>query len=64
MSSIPLDLKRRFERRWAARFAQQTQESACGKNQRERLGQPLGVLAKSKSKTRPAEQAGLRSSRA
>jgi len=64
MSSIPLDLKRRFERRWAARFAQQTQEPACGKSQRERLGQPLGVPAKSKSKTRPAEPAGLKYSQA
>ena len=35
MSYIPLDLERRFERRWAARFAQQAPEPSSRKrNQR------------------------------
>jgi hypothetical protein len=32
MCDLPLDLQRRFEQRWAARFARQTQKETVGLN--------------------------------
>jgi len=51
MSSIPLGLQRRFEQRWAARFA-----SAAPQKQRlERQRQQSAAISKSKRKTRRPE---------
>src|SRR5262249_13236680 len=63
MSSIPLDLERRFERRWGARFVRQGAEPPAGKSEDRRLGQRLGVAAKAKRKTRMAGPAGFKSAR-
>jgi hypothetical protein len=56
MSIIPLDLERRFEQRWAARFSAVPQEHRV-----ERQGQQLTAPGKSKRKTRRVESAGSRS---
>src|SRR5262245_14462977 len=61
MSIIPLDVQRRYERRWAARFVRQAPEPVsekCG-----RLGQRLGEAAKAKRKTRLARPARSKSAR-
>ena len=63
MSSIPLHLERRCERRWAARFAQHVPESSSEKSDYEKHGQRLGAAAKAKRKTRLAGPAGLKSVR-
>ncbi len=63
MSSIPLDLERRFERRWAARFVRRGPEPLSEKGERGRLGQRLAEVAKAKRKTRMAGPAGLKSAR-
>jgi hypothetical protein len=54
MSSIPLDLERRLERRWAARFS--------GPLQKHRLEEQRQLTAQSKRqrKTRRREPAGLK----
>jgi hypothetical protein len=60
MSIIPLDVQRRCERRWAARFSRPT-ESVAPRNQRsERDSQQIAGLDKSKRKTRRVEAAGSR----
>src|SRR6202011_2174932 len=59
MSSIPLDLQRRFEQRWAARFFSPITSAAPQKHRLERQPQQLAALGKSKRKTRPVESAGL-----
>ena len=60
MSNIPLDLERRCERRWAARFS-----AARALRQQHRLErqqqQQLTAPDNSKRKTHRAEAAGLRS---
>jgi hypothetical protein len=58
MSVIPLDVQRRFERRWAARFVRQAPEPSSEKSEYERLRQRLGGHAKAKRKTRRPEPAG------
>ena len=63
MSSIPLDIERRFERRWAARFVRQAPEPSSEKSEYGRLGRRLGAAAKAKRKTRLAGPAGLKSAR-
>ena len=63
MSSIPLDLERRFERRWAARFVRQASEPSSEKSEHEKHGQRLGTATKAKRKIRLAEAAGLKSAR-
>jgi len=64
MSSIPLDLERRFERRWAARFVRQAPELSPEKSEYGRLGQRrLGEAAKAKRKTPMGRPAGLKSAR-
>jgi hypothetical protein len=55
MSIIPLDLERRFEQRWAARFSAVPQEHRL-EGQRQQLAAP----GKSKRKTRRVDP-GLRS---
>jgi hypothetical protein len=58
MRAIPLDLQKKFERRWAARFSR---PSAVPQAQRpESQGHPLAAVAKSKRKTRRVEAAGWR----
>ena len=63
MSIIPLDVQRRCERRWAARFVRQAPEPSSEKSEHEKHGQRLGAAAKAKRKTRLAEAAGLKSDR-
>jgi hypothetical protein len=63
MSSIPLDLERRFERRWAARFVRYATEPWSEKSEYEKHGQRLGEAAKAKRKTRLAGPTGLKSAR-
>jgi hypothetical protein len=59
MSSIPLDLERRFEQRWAARFARPAPAPSSEKSEHEKQDQRLGVPATAKRKTRRVESAGL-----
>jgi hypothetical protein len=60
MSIIPLDVQRRCERRWAARFSRPT-ESVAPRNQGpERESQQIAGPDKSKRKTRRVEAAGSR----
>jgi hypothetical protein len=58
MGVIPLDVQRRFERRWAARFVRQAPEPSSEKSEHERHGQRLGGHAKAKRKTRQPKPAG------
>jgi hypothetical protein len=60
MSIIPLDVQRRCERRWAARFSRPT-ESVAPRNWRpERESQQIAGPDKGKRKTHRGEAAGLR----
>jgi hypothetical protein len=58
MSNIPLDLERRCEKRWAARFSA---SRALRKQHRLEGQQQLTTPDNSKRKTRRVESAGLRS---
>jgi hypothetical protein len=58
MFDVPLDLQRRFEQRWAARFVRPAQDAAFSKQQPERQSEQL-VASKRKRKTRRVELAGL-----
>jgi hypothetical protein len=60
MCIIPLDLEKRFERRWAARFSRPVEAARPEKHQLEKQDQPLAALGKAKRKTRRVEAAGLR----
>jgi hypothetical protein len=53
MSVIPLDLQRRFEQRWAARFTRPTPVIASEKHEHEKQGQQLGALAKARKEPPP-----------
>jgi hypothetical protein len=64
MSIIPLDVQRRCEQRWAARFARQAPEPSSQKSEHEKQGQQSVAPAKAKEKARPVEPAGLISTRA
>ena len=64
MCDIPLDLQRKFEQRWAARFAQPVPLAPPKKQDLEGQDQQLAAPAKSKRKTRRVEAAGLRSAAA
>ena len=50
MSVIPLDLQRRCEQRWAARFARQAPKPSPQKSENEKQGQQLGAPAEPKGK--------------
>jgi hypothetical protein len=63
MSSIPLDLQRRFERRWAARFVRPAASAAPKGGRLEGQGQKLVATSKLTQKTRRVESAGLSSDR-
>jgi hypothetical protein len=58
MSIVPLDLQRKFERRWAARFSRPPAVPQA--HRPESQGNPLASDAKSKRKTRRVEAAGLK----
>ena len=60
MSNIPLDLERRCEQRWAARFCRPT-SLAAPQSQPQQQQQHLSEPAKAKRKTRRVKAAGLRS---
>jgi hypothetical protein len=53
MCEIPLDLQRKLERRWAARFARAVRPVASNKQEPEEPGRRLAAAAESKKK--PAE---------
>jgi hypothetical protein len=59
MSTMPLDLQRRLEQRWAARCLRPSDPAATPKRPPERADQPLAAPGKSKRKTRRVEQAAL-----
>jgi hypothetical protein len=60
MSIIPLDVQRRCERRWAARFSQPT-ESVAPRNQRpQRESRQIAGPDKEQKKTHRVEAAGSR----
>jgi hypothetical protein len=60
MSILPLDVQRRCERRWAARFSR-PMESVAPRNQRpERESQQIAGPDKGERKTRRVEAAGSR----
>jgi hypothetical protein len=58
MGDVPLDLQRKFEQRWAARFAQTVPPK---KQELEGQDQQAAAPAKSKEETRRLSSAGLRS---
>jgi hypothetical protein len=58
MCDIPLDLQRKLEQRWAARFARQAPEPSSQKSEHEKQDQQLGAPAKDNRKTGRAEPAG------
>jgi hypothetical protein len=58
MASIPLDLQRRFEQRWAARFARPNPPNTP-KHQVERQDQELDTLGKAKTITHRGQASGL-----
>jgi hypothetical protein len=60
MSSTPLDIQRKCEKRWAARFARPVPTSAPHEHTDEKPDQQLAALGKAKKKTRRAEVSGLR----
>jgi hypothetical protein len=55
MCDIPMDLERRFERRWAARFSGPAKEHRLEEQQQQRVTAP----DESKRKTRRVEAAGF-----
>jgi hypothetical protein len=57
MCDIPVDLERRFERRWAARFSGPAKEHRLEQQQQQQL---VTTPDKSKRKTRRVERAGLK----
>jgi hypothetical protein len=61
MRSIPLDLERRCEQRWAARFSAARALQEQHRLERQQQRQQLTVPDSSKRKTRRVEPAGLRS---
>ena len=59
MTSIPLDLQRRFEQRWAARFSRPNLPTAPQKHQLERPDQQPAAPGKGKRKIRRVKAARL-----
>jgi hypothetical protein len=58
MSIIPLDLQRRCEQRWAARFSRPVEPVSSRKQGSERASQQIAAPGKSK-RTRGAKPAGF-----
>jgi hypothetical protein len=61
MSSIPLDLEKRCEERWAARFSAARALREQHRLERQQQHQQLTAPDNNKRKTRRVESAGLRS---
>jgi len=61
MCDIPLDLQRRFEHRWAARFRRPASPGAPQNHELEKQDQQPAATRKGKRKTRRFSSAGLRS---
>jgi hypothetical protein len=61
MGNIPLDLQRRCERRWAARFSRPVEPVASRRQEPERESQQIGAPGSGKRKTRRVRPAGFRS---
>jgi hypothetical protein len=62
MSIVPLDLERRFEQRWAAKFSRSMEAAAPQKHRLKGQSEPIATLLKAKRETRPVvEASGLRS---
>jgi hypothetical protein len=57
MCDIPLDLQRKFERRWAARFARPERSAAIQKQRLKGQSEPLDALLIAKRKARRVEPA-------
>jgi hypothetical protein len=60
MCDIPLDLQRRLEQRWAARFSRPAEAAKPEKHQPEKPDQPLAGPIETERKARRDEPAGLR----
>lgn len=61
MCDVPRDLQRKFEQRWAARFAPRAPTGAPEKHQPERqAAPPAPALDQAKEKTRQIEAACLK----
>jgi hypothetical protein len=60
MSNIPLDLQRRCEQRWAARFSRLVEPVASRKQGPERESQQIAAPGEGKRKTRRAKPASFR----
>jgi hypothetical protein len=50
MSTIPLDLQRRYEQRWAARFSRSAAPVASQRQRPERKSQQIAAPARAKEK--------------
>ena len=61
---VPLDLQRKCEQRWAARFARPAPSAAPKGHQPESQNQQLAAPAEAKEKTGRVEAAGLGSATA
>jgi hypothetical protein len=61
MSIIPLDLQRRCEQRWTARFSRSMEPVASRKQGPERENQQIAAPGEGKRKTRRAKPMGFRS---
>jgi hypothetical protein len=53
MSIIPLDVQRRFERRWAAQFSRPTESESVAPRNQGPEGESLQIVGPDKSKTIP-----------
>ena len=61
MCDVPRDLQRKFEQRWAARFAQSAPAGAPEKHQPESQAKPpAAALDQAKEKNRQIEAASLK----
>jgi hypothetical protein len=59
VSVFPLNLQRKFEQWWAARFSQPAPAAASAKQGHEKLGQQFAAPNKAKKKTRGLEAVGI-----
>jgi hypothetical protein len=64
MASIPLDLQRRFEQRWAAKFLFRPDPNAPKKQEVKTQDQQQAAAGKGKRKTRRVRRVGIRSASA
>jgi hypothetical protein len=64
MSTVPLDLARRSEQRWAARFQRPREPAATPEHRFEKQDQQLAAPSNGKRKTARVQPVGLISTRA